>query len=178
MCIVDETCESPILARGACRAHYKRAHRSGDLSVLAPAKPPGSPRVTFVVDGFKSCSACGQSKSVDDFHRDESHLTGYRSSCRTCEKHMKMARIYGLSQAQYEAMYDQQGALCAICRCPEGEAGAKGFHVDHDHETGQVRGLLCSRCNTGIGHFGDDPERLIAASAYLIRASDLAESGN
>jgi hypothetical protein len=59
-------------------------------------------------------------------------------------------------------MFDEQGGLCAICR--EGKAA----HVDHDHATGVVRGLLCFNCNGGLGNFKDQPERLHAAIGYLL----------
>jgi hypothetical protein len=70
---------------------------------------------------------------------------------------------YGISREQYEAMVARQGGLCAICNTkPE-----KTLSVDHCHETGRVRGLLCSSCNSMLGFSHDDPRRLIAGSDYL-----------
>jgi hypothetical protein len=75
---------------------------------------------------------------------------------------------YGLTLAGYNELLDRQGGGCAICATPE--PGGRGrFHVDHDHKTGIVRGLLCHACNVGIGNLGDDPERLRAAADYLER---------
>lgn len=68
---------------------------------------------------------------------------------------------YGLGAEEYQRMYDTQGGLCAICRV--GWAAL----VDHDHVTGRVRGLLCRRCNTGMGMLGDGVDRLGAAITYL-----------
>lgn len=68
-------------------------------------------------------------------------------------------RKYGIEPEQLRAMRDAQGDRCAICkgeRCGPGDR----LHIDHDHVTGQVRGLLCGRCNTLIGLAGDDPDRL------------------
>ena len=65
-------------------------------------------------------------------------------------------------------MREAQGDRCAICkgeRCGPGDR----LHIDHDHVTGKVRALLCSRCNTMIGLAGDDPARLTAAAAYIRR---------
>jgi len=68
----------------------------------------------------------------------------------------------------YEAMYAKQGGLCAICGgCNPPSLNNRTLHVDHDHKTNRVRGLLCLHCNTGVGHFRDSPERLIKAAEYI-----------
>lgn len=72
---------------------------------------------------------------------------------------------YGLTEDDYDSMRTRQGGVCAIC----GRPGDGPLHVDHDHATGAVRGLLCSPCNRGIGHLGDDPLVALAATAYLIK---------
>lgn len=80
---------------------------------------------------------------------------------------------YGLSLEEYDRMLQAQNNLCAICTSEEtaklGTTGgaASKLSVDHNHGTGAVRGLLCSRCNTGLGCFKDDILRLEAAVAYL-----------
>lgn len=75
---------------------------------------------------------------------------------------------YGIPHGTYAELLAQQGGGCAICGTPE-QAG-KSLHVDHDHKTSRVRGLLCDLCNRGIGYFADDPTRLRAAAEYLGRA--------
>jgi hypothetical protein len=76
-------------------------------------------------------------------------------------------RTYGLSADEVDAMLTTQGGGCAICgRLPE-RLGS--LHVDHDHEHGHLRGLLCIGCNQGLGQFRDDPELLLAAAEYLRR---------
>jgi hypothetical protein len=81
---------------------------------------------------------------------------------------------------QLHAIYESQGGRCAICRRPGNPpahghgAGKTTLHVDHDHASGRVRGLLCSLCNTGIGAFSESPEALQAALAYL---RDAAKEG-
>ncbi|MAF30559.1 MAG: hypothetical protein CL819_15335 [Croceicoccus sp.] len=82
-----------------------------------------------------------------------------------------MHRTYGVTGEQYEAMVEKQGGQCAICKTTEPGRGSGGgqtlFCVDHDHETGAVRSLLCRKCNAGLGAFADNPDRLTAAARYL-----------
>lgn len=75
---------------------------------------------------------------------------------------------YGLTLADYDEMLRTQGNGCAICGKTPEENG-KRLAVDHDHETGDVRGLLCDMCNKGLGCFGDSSQRLRSAANYLER---------
>lgn len=75
-----------------------------------------------------------------------------------------LKRKYGLLEADYNRMVRAQKSLCRICQTkPDG----KRLHVDHNHDTGVVRGLLCEKCNWGLGSFNDDPKLLSRAEAYL-----------
>jgi hypothetical protein len=76
-----------------------------------------------------------------------------------------LRRKFGLSVEQYEALLEGQGGGCAICRSPANESIS--LHVDHDHGTGRVRGLLCFRCNGGLGQFLEEPEVLRRAAWYV-----------
>jgi hypothetical protein len=75
--------------------------------------------------------------------------------------------LYGLSEGDFFALLEKQGDACAICGSAEWPGKHRVPHVDHCHETGKVRGLLCSNCNHGLGKFRDDPDRLRAAARYL-----------
>lgn len=78
---------------------------------------------------------------------------------------------YGLTMEQYRTMQRVQGGKCAICYKAMRVGGKPGMdqeHIDHCHTTGVVRGLLCSRCNSSIGKFEDNPDLLIAAAGYLM----------
>jgi hypothetical protein len=76
-------------------------------------------------------------------------------------RNFHLKRRYGITEAEVDAMTRRQGSLCAICR----EAVAK--HVDHDHATSKVRGILCFNCNGGLGQFKDRVDRLEQAIDYL-----------
>jgi hypothetical protein len=75
--------------------------------------------------------------------------------------------LYGIGTAEAEEILTRQGGNCGICGNSEWGGRHGRPHVDHDHATGRVRGLLCDNCNNGLGRFGDDPTRLRAAAAYV-----------
>jgi hypothetical protein len=87
-----------------------------------------------------------------------------------------MKHKYGVTREQYEEMLRAQDGVCAICRGDQqhttshsgGEREIARFCLDHDHATGEVRALLCTRCNCLLGYAEDDVERLMAAAAYLL----------
>ena len=74
---------------------------------------------------------------------------------------------YGLSPEQYLQLLAEQGNKCPVCGTDL--TGHRKYAVDHCHKTGRVRGILCPKCNTGLGHFKDDPELLNKAADYLRR---------
>lgn len=74
---------------------------------------------------------------------------------------------YGITSEQYAEMLAAQGGRCAICRTESPGGRKKMMSVDHCHSSNKVRGLLCTNCNAGLGHFRDDPDLLRAAVAYL-----------
>jgi hypothetical protein len=83
-----------------------------------------------------------------------------------------LKRKYGITLEQYDAMLEAQGGVCAICREPR--LKERTLHVDHDHETGEIRGLLCFRCNNALGDLRENYELFVKAADYLDR--DDAES--
>lgn len=84
----------------------------------------------------------------------------------------KRLKKYGLTPEEYQKLLIGQGGVCAICGQEE-TATIKGvvrrLAVDHDHQTDEVRGLLCYMCNSALGHFGDNPDLLRRALNYLTR---------
>lgn len=82
--------------------------------------------------------------------------------------HEARLRAYGLTQGSYHQMVEEQGGRCFLCRAvPSGRGPNAVLHIDHCHDSGQVRGLLCHGCNAAIGHFRDDPLIMEKAAAYV-----------
>lgn len=134
---------------------------------------------------LKRCGRCREIKTLDNFQK--SHGGGNRHGriwvCNDCrndllrehyqsdlfEREYKarihVYRTYQITPKQWDAMLARQGGVCAICK--GAPSTRKGYHVDHDHTTGKLRGLLCSACNTGLGSFRDNPRFMRAAIDYL-----------
>lgn len=139
----------------------------------------------------RRCHTCGQRKALDCFEDDAWNPRNKNADpcirmCLTCKKLNKyvtlpgnvnveklitkgkdIERMYGITLKQYEGLYIKQNGLCAICHHPEPVKSRLFLAVDHDHKTGYVRGLLCSKCNTAIGLFEDSLESLYSAIRYL-----------
>ncbi len=82
----------------------------------------------------------------------------------------RRCKALGVTKLTRDNILKSQGGKCAICGAtPEGDKYGRRFHLDHDHATGVVRGVLDINCNHGLGKFGDDPDRLRAAADYLER---------
>jgi hypothetical protein len=101
----------------------------------------------------------------------EAYYAKNGAGLRSRAKEVYYRSKYGLSLDDVMKMEHSQGGRCAICQTPfemadvRHRSGARC--VDHDHDTGKVRGLICHHCNTGLGCFMDDPNKLAAAAAYL-----------
>ena len=153
---------NPEKSRAQARKSYQRRMENG-----------GIPKGEF-------CSKCGKV-------RDGSHAS-YCIECFTAyqiqwnmenaEKRAVIRRrshlksLYGISTEEFEAMLSEQAGLCLICNSVMSlteKTGGRMVHVDHNHDTGDVRGLLCSRCNQGLGCFDDSPDLMVAAAAYILR---------
>lgn len=78
-------------------------------------------------------------------------------------KDRALRQKYGISLETFEALLSSQNNKCRICTAPLGDKGV----LDHCHTTGKIRGILCRKCNSGIGQFGDRPELVEAAARYL-----------
>jgi hypothetical protein len=90
---------------------------------------------------------------------------------RDCRRRYKLKAKYGITEEDYKRLLFQQNGRCAICQTEKPGGKWPVFHVDHDHKTGAVRGLLCVRCNRGLAIFGDCIEGFLPVIRYLERAA-------
>ncbi len=146
-------------------------------------------------EGTKVCSKCGEAKPLSGFYPRSRHRSGYEAHCKACrnvnarkyyaanrERYAEWKKAhrerypdrpreynrryqYGLAAGEWDAMFEAQGRVCAICKTQE---PGRCWNTDHCHLTGRVRGILCNGCNVALGHLRDDPGRVLAAHAYLV----------
>jgi len=123
-------------------------------------------------NGKATCNRCREEKTAEEFPG----LAFGTYLCRICLREGqedRQLRRQGCSTEQFRTLLESQEGKCAICGAIEGHRSRYGkvcrFAVDHDHQTGQVRGLLCNNCNRGLGRFKDSIENLEAAVRYLKR---------
>lgn len=138
----------------------------------------------------RTCLSCMECKPLEKFHKHKSYFRGYKRVCKECDARTKKQRRaledkevlrrkskighlkkeYGLSLEEFETKIKQQGNRCAICDKEFNLEGRyAGPYVDHNHNTGAVRDLLCFECNSGLGRFKDDAALVKRALLYLER---------
>lgn len=117
--------------------------------------------------GDRRCKVCSVTKPMTEFYKDNGSVSGFRTYCKACSTKEayrgRLKAVFGMTTKQYNILLRMQDNACAICSTPF----TKTPNVDHDHETGEIRALLCSPCNHGLGNFKDDSNRLAMASAYI-----------
>ncbi|WP_422047640.1 endonuclease VII domain-containing protein [Rhodococcus qingshengii] len=111
------------------------------------------------------CSGCKVPQSKSNFSRNPSNRTGLHKYCRSCSPGVKLRSRYGIDGADYGDLFSAQGGRCAICKRTPPED--QPLVVDHSHVTSEIRGLLCSPCNTALGLLMDSPSVIDSAAAYL-----------
>ena len=151
-------------------------------------------------DPTRICYVCKVEKPVDEFIKLATGVDGVGTLCKPCkrvksaawrsenpdhnqewraqnklsrqeyERERTLRRHYNMSLNDYSDMLTSQGGVCAICGLPPTNGQGKILHVDHDHATGKIRGLLCHGCNTSLGHFQDNVAFLQKAITYLEEA--------
>jgi hypothetical protein len=99
------------------------------------------------------------------------HVRAYDKANRQKIEERRRFTRYGITPEEHADLVERQLGSCAICGADCADSSTRSLHIDHDHQTGRVRGLLCSNCNRGLGHLQDAPGILAVAIAYLEAAS-------
>lgn len=138
----------------------------------------------------KKCSKCKVESPIDNFYKNSKLSDGLNSQCKNCyrrynidwvkrnpeyHKSRLLKYLYNITIEDYNILSESQKGVCAICSRPETEklkGTTKVLSVDHCHETGRIRGLLCTACNTILGRSKDDRLILLSAIEYLDRNSN------
>lgn len=173
---------SPAAKNADGRTSYCRAClriRHAGYRERTRGAPSSRQKATEAPDGQRWCPGCRTYQAVEVFGRNKATRDGRNVYCKPCHNtkgrasreraggarnYHLMAR-YGITAAEYDAMVIAQDGLCKLCRERPPQ------HVDHDHVTGEVRGLLCSCCNQGLGNFRDSVATLRVAADYLERTT-------
>ncbi|APU39564.1 recombination endonuclease VII [Streptomyces sp. TN58] len=140
-----------------CQAeHYKARQEAAGRTVRVKIPVPS---------GHKRCPDCGEIKPHSEWELNRTSSDGWASYCKECRAQRNRAsyfkRKYGITEAERDQMIAAQGGACVICQLGPAE------HVDHDHQTGKVRGVLCFSCNAALGQFKDRPDVMRRAAAYV-----------
>ena len=138
--------------------------------------------------GLKACTKCEKVKPLSEYHRHVGVSNRIRPACKECINAQNLARKaspeaqkgildqhlkrYGMNSDDFYRLLNEQNGLCAICETDDPGAWFGRMVVDHSHVTGKVRGLLCAKCNRGIGQFNDKIDLLRKALAYLERTGE------
>jgi len=118
-----------------------------------------------IINGKKYCTKCEEFKELSEFNLKNGKL---RSNCKECDKkHTSRFSRYDLNKIEFQEMILNQNKKCAICK--NEFKGNRYTYIDHNHQTGEVRGLLCPKCNNLLGNCNDNINVLKAAISYLKR---------
>lgn len=143
----------PVYAKGLCRNCYEAWLRNNNPE--------------FAERQRRNCKEW--SKKYKEKAR-ESNKKWLMKQDKNYRRIRRLREQYGLTLDDYNNILSKQGYKCAICGKPHKEEKKKRLHIDHDHTTGLIRGLLCFRCNFGLTYFSEDPEILFRAYTYLDKA--------
>lgn len=114
-----------------------------------------------------------RSKKQYQKHKEKRKI--YRESRKIIRRNNNLQKQFGITLDDYNRLSQQQNGVCAICKNPEttkNQYGLRPLSVDHNHKTGKVRGLLCSKCNTGLGQFQENKLFLLNAIIYLVEKDE------
>lgn len=160
VCTIEE-CERKVSRRRWCKAHYERWRKYGSplsgvpIGTSAKRIDQLHERNDLASNQTKRCAKCKAVKSFGEFSKDPRPLDGLRCYCKPCRRDNTLKRKYGITQKDFNALLERQGHCCALCNLPFGLKNTVAKNVDHNHKTGEVRGILCTHCNISISLFED-----------------------
>lgn len=154
-----------------CQTHYRQQLRGQPLKPFRQMRS-SEEVVAELALGLRTCCDCKKQLPVSEFHRSDTHGRGLASNCKKCGLSRRRKNKYGITTPEWESMFDRQGRVCAICGTSN--PGKSKWHTDHDHATGEVRGVLCMSCNHNLGHFEKWylPHR-VAVDSYLNQKAEV-----
>ena len=129
--------------------------------------------------GPKTCTQCNQEKPLDLFVKQSSKSDGRSAHCKECHRWSSIEKKYNLTKDQFMELWESQDWKCALCKGTDWSGAGKQYpHVDHCHETGRVRGLLCNQCNSRMLpilelKFSEDRKLLLSAIVRYIKSEPL-----
>jgi hypothetical protein len=131
---------------------------------IKPCMDCGGPVPELKTKRYNRCESCTE---IHKKKYEEERRARLKTEDPHFDRRRDLKRKYGMTPEEWDEIFLAQKESCKICGV--GNPGGKGFwHVDHDHETGKVRGILCNGCNLGLGHFKDSVENLRKAQDYLL----------
>jgi hypothetical protein len=125
----------------------------------------------YIAENGRECSVCGEFKAWCEFNKSSSSPNGHVPLCKSCSRAKGLHSRHKITDKEYFEMQQDQNGTCAICGKKESAVTSYGeikpLAVDHCHETGKIRGLLCDGCNRALGFFKDSVSNLESAIEYL-----------
>ena len=143
------------------------------LSVTRVKRDYGRNPKVADAEGRYRCSKCREWKAPELFNRNRNQLSGLNYACKPCSKisvrRYNLPNKYGISSQKFEEMLVAQGGKCACCGIVFDTASIQTHRpcVDHNHNTGEVRDLLCGRCNLAAGNVFDSSACAEQLASYL-----------
>ncbi len=119
------------------------------------------------------CKMCNTHKQDNEFYLKDRATGRKDTTCKACRIVHQRERTLGVTQSEYLIMYRDQSGRCGICMKRLYSKRYKAFAVDHNHDTNQIRGLLCHKCNLALGGFNDDSQLITRALEWLRRDSPI-----
>ena len=123
---------------------------------------------------IKKCRVCKVDKKGLEFSVSKENKDGLRSICKECHCFVGKKAVFGIGRKEYFKMLKEQDNKCKICNSTDHKnKNNTKFHIDHCHETGKIRGLLCDACNRALGFLQDDVERINKAAEYVAKEGEI-----